>query len=75
MRTPSKNIPDSLRGQGQSTRMKTPTVGRQTAETAAGREIPGESNVSPAVGKPEFPNASEYAGATGGHFGNSRVTR
>jgi hypothetical protein len=75
MKSPSKNMNSSMSGQGQSIRMKPPMVGRQVPETEAGRIVPGESNVSPKVGKPLYPDASEYAGAVGGHFGNGRVTR
>jgi hypothetical protein len=70
MKTPSKNMSASLRGQGKDN--DTPRVSRQTAPSAAGTIIPGEHGVEKAPGKNHARSVEPFAGAVGGHFGGSK---
>lgn len=70
MKTPSKNISSSLRGQSPGGRSAEPvSVESQSAESQAGMTIPGEGGVSNPPGTVDSRSAKSYGNAVGGHFG------
>jgi hypothetical protein len=71
MKPPSKNISKSLRGQSPAGRSgENITVSGITSPKQG--QWPGESGLEPAPGKISDRSAHKYAGAVGGHFGNSK---
>ena len=71
MKSPSKNMSASLRGQSPGGD-ESPRISKQSPESAAGRIIPGESGVEAPPGRVPARSVKPFAGAVGRRFGGGR---